>query len=121
MRKEIDRVFTVFVFQVMGWRHGTCEHFVALRGLTRGVRGTQFPWCRITMGAPNHCGERRMAVGAPKSPNIVTSTFFNTVHLLPKDLSFEHGTPNVLLAPGAIKRRYALIALSLSRVHSRFI
>jgi len=29
MRKEIDRVFTVFAFQVMGWRYGTCDHFVA--------------------------------------------------------------------------------------------
>jgi len=27
---------------------------------------------------------------ARKSPNNVTSTFFNTVHLLPKDLRFEH-------------------------------
>jgi len=25
--------------------------------------------------------------------------------LLPKDLRFEHGTPNLLLAPGAIKPR----------------
>jgi len=30
MRKEIDRVFTVFAFQVMGWRRGACDHFVAL-------------------------------------------------------------------------------------------
>ena len=28
--------------------------------------------------------------------------YFNAVHLLPKDLRFEHGTPNLLLAPGAI-------------------
>jgi len=27
MRKEIDRVFTVLAFHVMGWRHGTCDHF----------------------------------------------------------------------------------------------
>jgi len=27
----------------------------------------------------------------PKNPNNVTSTFLNAVHLLPKDLSFEHG------------------------------
>jgi len=30
MRKEIDQVFTVFVFRVMEWRHGTCDYFVAL-------------------------------------------------------------------------------------------
>jgi len=32
-----------------------------------------------------------MTAGAPKSPKNVTSIFFNTVHLLPKDLKFEHG------------------------------
>jgi len=32
-----------------------------------------------------------MTAGVPKGPNNVTSTFFNTVHLLPKDLKFEHG------------------------------
>ena len=30
-----------------------------------------------------------MTAGAPKSPNNVTSIFFNTVHLLPKDLKSE--------------------------------
>jgi len=41
--------------------------------------------------APNHYGELRMTAGAPKSPNNVTSIFFTTVHLFPKDLKFEHG------------------------------
>jgi len=35
------------------------------------------------MGAPNHCG------AAEKSKN-VTSAFFNAVHFLSHDLSFEH-------------------------------
>jgi len=48
-----------------------------------GARGAQFPGFRIT-------------AGSLKSPNNVASTFFNTVHLLPKDLRFE----NFLLAPG---------------------
>jgi len=44
-----------------------------------------------------------MTAGAPKSLNNATSIFFNTVHLLPKDLKFEHGgTKNLLLAPGAV-------------------
>jgi len=34
-------------------------------------------------------------MGALKSPNSVTITFFNTVHLLPKDLSFEYGGTNL--------------------------
>jgi len=37
-----------------------------------------------------------------KSPNNFTSTFCNTVHLLPKDFRFEHGPPNLLLDPNAI-------------------
>jgi len=38
--------------------------------------------------------------GAPKRPNYVTSTFFNTVHMLPKDLSFEHGAAKLAYCPG---------------------
>ena len=34
-----------------------------------------------------------------KNLNNVTSTFFNTVHLLSKDLRFKHGAPNILLVP----------------------
>jgi len=41
--------------------------------------------------ALKYCGGRRMIVGAPKSPNTVTSTFFNTVDLLLEDLRLEHG------------------------------
>ena len=48
-------------------------------GVTRGVtRKAQFSGRRITMGAT-------------KSPNYATSTFFNTVYLLSKDLRFERG------------------------------
>jgi len=39
-------------------------------------------------------------MGAPKSPNNATSTFFNTVHLLPKDLRFEHGGAKLASWPG---------------------
>ena len=42
---------------------------------------------------PNHCG-------APQSTNNVASTFFNTVHLLPKDLRFEHGCTKLVSCPG---------------------
>ena len=41
-----------------------------------------------------------MSAGAPKSSNNVTSTFFNTVHLLPKDLKFEHGGAKRASCPG---------------------
>jgi len=52
------------------------------------------------MGTPNHCGV------CSKVPRNVTSTFFNTVYLLPNDLGFEHGLPKLLLAPDATKPRY---------------
>jgi len=37
---------------------------------------------------------------APKSPNSVTSTFFNTVHPLPKDLRFQHRGAKLAPCPG---------------------
>jgi len=43
--------------------------------------------------APNHCG-------GPKSHNNFISTSFNAVHLLPKDLRFEHGGAKLASCPG---------------------
>jgi len=60
-----------------------------------GKRGT-VPW------GPNHRGGADSPRGAPKKPNNVTSTFFNTVHLLRKDLRFEHEGAKFLIVPGAI-------------------
>jgi len=61
----------VRVLRVSSWR----QFEVSTRGVTTGA---QFPGRRIIMGVP-------------KNPNNVTSTFFNTVHLLPKDLRCKHG------------------------------
>jgi len=41
-----------------------------------------------------------MTAGAPKNPNHVTSTFFDTVHLLPEDLRFEHAGGKLASCPG---------------------
>jgi len=38
---------------------------------------------------------------APKSPNNIVNTFFNTVHLLPKYLRFEHGGRQTCFLPRA--------------------
>ena len=64
-----------------------------------GARGAQFPGRRITMG-------RKSLRGAPKSPSNVTNTFFSRVLLLPKDISFEHGSAKHFLpqAPSNIIR-----------------
>jgi len=70
---------------------------VANRGRNKGAKGYNSPggeslWGRrITMGAPNHCGWRR---------NVSTSTFFNTVLKLLKDLRFEHGGAKLASYPG---------------------
>ena len=62
----------------------TCS---AVRGAKRGSKGPLFPGRRITTG-------RRIAAGpgSPTSPNMVTSTFFNTVFPYERLYSsFEHG------------------------------
>ena len=38
--------------------------------------------------------------GARKRPKNVTSSFFNTIHFLPKDLRFEHGSAKFTSCPG---------------------
>jgi len=50
-----------------------------------GAKGAQFPGRRITMGAPNQCGERRKVL---KTSQVLSST----AHLLPKDFRLEHGS-----------------------------
>jgi len=52
-------------------------------------RGAQFPGRRITMGAP-------------RSSNYVTSTFFNTVYCFRKSSGSNMRAPNLLLAPATI-------------------
>jgi len=39
------------------------------------------------------------SLGAPKTPNNVVNSF-STVHLLPKDLKFEHGGAKLVSCPG---------------------
>jgi len=71
------------------------------------ARVAQFPGRRIIMGAPNHCGWREMTAGDEKSPNNVTSTFFNTVQCFRKtsgsnmrrQTSFLPQVPSNLVTP----------------------
>jgi len=69
------------------WHLYSVDH----RGVTRGGKGAQFPGRQFTMGALNHCRDAELLREAPTSPNNVTSTFFNTVHLPSKELIFNHG------------------------------
>jgi len=50
---------------------------------------------------------RRITIGAPKSPNKVTGTFFNTIHLLAKDLKFDYGSAKHASCPCGIQSPYA--------------
>jgi len=61
--------------------------------------GLTFYHARVQQGGHNAPGAESLR-GAPKSPNNVTSAFFNTVHLLPKDLKFEHGSAKLASCPG---------------------
>jgi len=49
---------------------------------------------------PDHYGGAKCLLGAPKSPNNFTSTFFSTGNFLAKDIRFEHW--GAKLAPGAV-------------------
>jgi len=44
--------------------------------------------------------QTRRIIGSPKSANNVASDFFIAVHLLLKDLSFEHGGAKFVSCPG---------------------
>ena len=57
------------------------------------MRGAQLPGAESLWG-------RKILAGGPKIPKNVTSTFSNTVYLLPKDLRFEHGDAKLASCPG---------------------
>ena len=59
----------------------------ATRGRSQNSPGDELPW------------GRQITTGAPKSSNNVTSISSNIVHLLPKDLSLEHGCAKLASCP----------------------
>jgi len=60
------------------------------RSVTGGRQGRKnFPGAKSTWGRRITAGGDEWLRAPPKSPINVTSTFFNTVHLLPKDLRFR--------------------------------
>jgi len=68
-------------------------HFTASRGVTRGARGHN------SLGAESLRGAELLRE-APKNLNNVTSIFFNTVNLLPKELRFNHEGDKLAFCPG---------------------
>jgi len=81
------------------------------QGRNEGGKGGTIP------RAPNHCVGAEWLRGAPKGPNSVASTFFNTVHLLPKDLSFEHEGAEL----GFLTRAPSNLVTPLAAAHHAFI
>jgi len=69
------------------------------QGCNEGARGRNYPGAESLWSAEILRG-RRMIAGTPKNPNSVTRTFFNAVHLLPKDLRFEYGGAKLAFCPG---------------------
>jgi len=78
----------------------TSSHCMKPRGENDGAMGAQLPWRQITTGAPNHCGDAELVRKASKSPNDVTSTYFDRVILLQKELRFDHGGTELAFFPG---------------------
>ena len=66
--------------------------FGEFKGVTRG-QGDKIP------RAPRHYGGAKSLRGAPTNPDNVASLFFNTAHLLPKDLNFEHSGAKLASCP----------------------
>jgi len=85
------------------------------RGVKRG-KGGAIP------RAPNHSGgteilrERQMIVGAPKSPNNVTSISSIQYICFRKNSGSNMGALNLLLAPGTIYPRFARINQEISSI-----
>jgi len=70
-----------------------------LRSYYNQARDEEGKECTITR-APNHYVGVELLRGALKCLNYVTSTFFNTLHLLPKKLRFEDGGAKLQSCPG---------------------
>ena len=67
---------------------------------TGGQGGHNSPGAGSLWGRQITAGGGICLLGAPKSANNVTSTFFNTVNFLPKDLRFERGGAKLASWPG---------------------
>ena len=74
----------------------------------------------------NHYGGAESLRGVQKSPNNVTSTFFNTVHLLLKELTSEHGgrqtsflpqAPSNLVTPLVLGRHLGRFSVGIALWH----
>ena len=75
-------------------------HASLCRAVTTGGQGGTIPRAPIHYGSAESLRDAELLRKAPKSPNNVTSTFFNTVNLLSKELRFDHGGAKLVFCPG---------------------
>jgi len=87
-RVEVIKLPDTFVWR-RNWN--ITKQWCQLRGATRGGKGGTILGAPIYDGALNYCRGVELLLEAPKSPNNVTSTFFNTVKLPSKELRLDHG------------------------------
>ena len=98
LRSKIADVHGIEVHDVRTWKFVYFQKI--FRFLLHNTRD-------VTTGARGHSFSGAESLRGEKSHSSVISTFFRTVHLLPKDLRFKHGGAK-LISPGAIyPRRYA--------------
>jgi len=104
---KIADVHGIEVHDLRTWKYVYFRKF--FRCLLHNTRDVM-RWKGGTMPrAPKHCGE-------PKSHNNVTSSFFKIVHLLPKDLRFEHGGAKHVSCP---RRHLTSLRSCTSRLSSQ--
>ena len=77
----------------------TLCHLSWARGERIGLQGDALPRAQGYNGGAKSYRGRRIAAGASKSPNNATSTFFTSIHLLPKDLFRTWGRQTCFLPP----------------------
>jgi len=75
--------------------------YLVCRGVTTRRQGAHnSPGARSLWERRITAGDGKCLLREPKSPNNVTSAFFNTVNFLPNDLRFEHGGAKLASCPG---------------------
>ena len=87
----LPRTPSDFVTPLVSCR-STLESWTALQGRNKWGQGHK------SRRAESLC-ERRITAGSAENLNSITSAFFSAVHLLPKDLRFQHGGAKVASCP----------------------
>ena len=75
-------------------------HQIQMTTLCRWMKPPMKSFCVRHWGREHNSPGAEWLRGAPQSPNNISSIFFNTLHLLPKDVRFKHGGAKLAFWPG---------------------